>query len=821
MSSKSLLSPFYGGVFVVSGSLMALQIMQARIFSVTTWYHLAFLVIGVAMFGMMAGAMDVHRGDEKQQRAEFGALMTRAAWKFALWVPIALAGQMLLPIISSNVTGTLITLPLISLTTVIPYYFAGVVMALALTRSPYPVGRTYGVDLVGAATGCLAALALMNGIDAPTGVLVLALAVVCSALLFSRLSGAGEVRAWMLRGYAAMLLFVIAANLIAARPFIYPLWIKVHLITQSQLAHDEWNSISRVTVHREVRDRPPFMWGPSPALPPDIRTDFHLLTIDGDAESPIHRFDDRDVERLGFLEYDVTTIAYALPDLERAAIIGVGGGRDVLTARYFGVPHIKALDINNVQISLLTEIEPFRTYAGIFDMPGLELIHTEARSWFSGQHEKFDIIQMSLIDTWAATGAGAYTLSENGLYTVEAFSTLLEDLNDDGVLTVSRWYLPDAANELERLLALSSAALFERGAARPASHMMVATADRIATLVLSKQPLGATQIEALRAQAARRGFDLLITPGETPVYEGFRTILAADGRAELAALAKAHPFDISPPTDRRPFFFNQLRLTDPIGIFRLIRQNKTGAQLGQVTATLNLYVILGFSLLISAYAVLRPLRRELRASDLRFVAAGTAWFFLIGLGFMMLEIALLQRMSIYLGHPSYSLGILLFSLILSTGIGSFLSDRFVLAYGFGKYVWAIAVSIVVVAGMHLTDGTFIRFADAGLPGRAALCVALIMPLGLLLGYGFPTGMAMVRAIDPRPTAWFWCINGVAGVTGTTLAVTLNIAYGLDVTMMLGALCYTLLLVPGAMLTCRPPISNVVGGWKQAPEIASV
>ena len=775
---------------------MALQIMQARIFSVTTWYHLAFLVIAVAMFGMMAGAMDVHLGNQADQRAKSGALMARAAWKFALWIPASLAVQMLLPIISDNVAGTLVTLPLISIVTVVPYYFAGVVIALALTRSPYPVSRTYGVDLIGAATGCLGALGLMNLVDTPTGVLVLSLLVLAAAALFARLESSP--RPWMFRVFGGLLIAVIAANILAPRPLIYPLWMKLHQVRQSHLAHDEWNSISRVTVFKEVRDMEPYMWGASPSLPRDVRTDFHLLTIDGDAETPIHRFDGKSFADLSFLEYDVTTIAYALPELERAAIIGVGGGRDVLTARYFGVREIRALDINRIQISLLNEIEPFRSYAGIAGMPGVDLIHSEARSWFSRQDENFDIIQMSLIDTWAATGAGAYSLSENGLYTVEAFVTMLDDLDERGVLTVSRWYLPEAGHELERLLTLSAAALFERGAMQPSLHILVATTGRIATLVLAKEPLTAGQIDSLRAQAQRRGFDLLIAPDVTAPNR-FGRILSARGRLDLETLAKKHPFDISPPTDRRPFFFNQLRLTDPIAIGRLVRDRDQGARLGQVSATLNLYIILGFSVLISLYTVVRPLRRELRESDPRFVAAGTAWFFLIGLGFMLLEIALLQRMSIFLGHPSYSLGVLLFSLILSAGIGSLLSGRFEITNGIARHVWAVGVGAAVLACLFLTDWTFEIFASAALPLRAALCVALIMPLGILLGYGFPTGMALVRDLDPRPAAWFWCINGVASVTGSTVAVAINIAWGLDVTMMLGACCYVLLVVPGAML----------------------
>jgi hypothetical protein len=310
------------------------------------------------------------------------------------------------------------------------------------------------------------------------------------------------------------------------------------------------------------------------------------------------------------------------------------------------------------------------------------------------------------------------------------------------------------------------------------------------------------QVAALDRQAQDRGFDVLISPERAPDIAAFASVLAVRDRAALETLAAASPFDISPPTDRRPFFFNQLRLTDPLHVLGVMRGGGDAGVMGHVRATVNLYVILAFSTLMAVLVILVPLRRELAALPGGYVAAGTAWFFLIGLGFMLFEMALLQRMSIFLGHPSYSLGILLFSLILSTGLGSFLSERIDLLRGARKYLWAAAVAAVALAGMAASDALFAMHAQADLLLRAALCVGVIVPLGLLLGFGFPTGMAMVRRIDERPSAWFWGINGVAGVSGCALAIVLNIALGIDKTMIAGALCYLLLVIPAWALDRR-------------------
>jgi len=788
---------FYTGVFLVSMCLMSLQILQSRIFSVTTWYHLAFLVISIAMFGMTLAALNIHQGDEKKQRKNYAEIIARAADGFGLYILVALTAQLFIPIVYNTFWGTAVTLPLLSLFTVLPYYYAGLVLTLALTRAPYPVPRTYGIDLIGAASGCMFALLLMKHLDAPSGVLFLSVLAFLASLCFAKIDGkfkSSNAKFLMAVAVAAILL-----NVLLPKPFIYPVWVKSQIVMHDSLSHDEWNAISRVTVSTENKDAPPYLWGPSPVLPEDIKHSNYYLTIDGDAGTPINQFDGNK-EDIKFLEYDVTTIAYSLPGLERVGIIGVGGGRDALTAHYFGAKEITAMDVNNVQISLLKEVEPFKSYAGLSELPGLKLVHSEARSWFSRNRESFDLIQMSLIDTWAATGAGAFALSENGLYTTDAFKVFLDDLDEDGILTVSRWYTDDATSETERLLAVAVKALFDSGAQKPREHIFIARSGLIATLVLSKLPFTQEQLDALHRQAAKYTFDVLISPRhEKSSQPAFDKILNVADAAALHKLAAENPFDISPPDDNRPFFFNQVRLGNPLAVLKLVQDNSNQGIMGHARATLNLYLILGFALFMVVFAILRPLFSATAGADRKYIAAGTAWFLLIGLGFMLLEVALLQRMSIFLGHPVYGLSVVLFSLVLSTGLGSLLSERIPLGDAKRRTAWIVLTAGLAVALSFLLGPAFGFFAEADLPLRAAVCIGLAVPLGLMLGFGFPTGMGLVKAIDEKPSAWFWGINGAAGVMGSALAVALNIALGLHCTIILGGLCYALLLVPSGVL----------------------
>jgi hypothetical protein len=277
---------------------------------------------------------------------------------------------------------------------------------------------------------------------------------------------------------------------------------------------------------------------------------------------------------------------------------------------------------------------------------------------------------------------------------------------------------------------------------------------------------------------------------------------------ELQDLSDASLFDISPPTDQRPFFFNQTRLTRPLVALGIAHGDRpefgpgaqsAGTLSGHARATINLYIIILFSLAAAAAVVVVPLRAEARAGGAARTAAHTIWFLLIGLGFMLIEISLLQRLSVYLGHPSYGLGVVLFSLVLSTGLGSLLSDRVPLNNDTRRVAWIALTALAAFLAPRAMDAVITNFADAALLLRATLCALMILPIGCLLGFGFPTGMTMAEG---KSTAWLWGINGAAGVTGSALAVASNIAFGIDHTMMTGAACYALLLLAVGLKRAR-------------------
>ncbi len=801
---------FYTGVFLLSGLVMALQILQSRIFSVTSWYHLSFLVISMAMFGLTMGALKIYKSPEEEQRKNYGLIERKNAMAFGFYILVGLISQLFIPLISRDAFQTFATLPVAAFATGIAYYHAGVAITICLTRAPFPVGKTYGIDLLGAGLGCIGALLLMQAIDTPSAILLLSGIAFASALLFPVSEtdktdvtlGNHTINLKKTAFIFCIATFTISAlNVASSKPFLYPLWIKNKLVSMSYIDYEEWNSISRVTVMNEEKDITPYLWGPSPILPKDAKVTGKYLVIDGDAGTPITKFDG-DFSKHEYLEYDVTNVAYTLPNIKKSAVIGVGGGRDLLAAKYFGVDEVTALDVNPVQIKLLNEHPFYKEYANLYNQPGVKIINDEARSWFRQNTDKLDLIQMSLIDTWAATGAGAFSLSENGLYTVDAWSIFLNDLSDNGVFTVSRWSA-DVMDDTGRTLAVAMAALIRQGVSDFRNHVIMINSHVIATTIVSKSPFTPEQIAALEKTVTDKQYNIILMPGH-PVKKGIlQELIVAKNLKEINEIADKQFYDVSPSTDMRPFFFNQARITKPFDIIKMVMfSDQSGGHEvfhGQAKATFNLYTIILFSFLMVAFVIVAPLLKTVEDKKSTFIKAGTLYFILIGLGFMFMEISLLQAFGVFLGHPIYGLSVVLFSLIIAAGIGSLISDKAPLNTLPRQITWCLVTLSYGLLLSYILSDIFYIYAEAEILPRILISVGLIAPAGVLMGFGFPTGLSLTEKFDTRATAWFWGINGAAGVLGSSLAIAFNIALGIDKTLIIAGACYALLIIPFAVL----------------------
>jgi hypothetical protein len=807
-------APFLFGVFLVCMCGLMLQIVETRIISVIVYYHLAFFAISMAMLGMTAGSLLVYFRSDLFPRER---LLENLGWIAAgLSIAIVLATFSLITTIAgSGVSGTLIMTALVWLKLIVillpPYVLAGMAISLALTRSPVPVGLVYGIDLLGAASGCLIILVLLSLADAVSVMFAIAALAAIGSIAFGAAQPTSEARrprllwaSWLGRGWRPPLLAVVFGLIAIGNAMIQPtspgrwrdgltlLMAKNRLELQSPEVV-RWNTYSRIMVGPLDRSEP-YLWGASPVLPASTVSQ-RYLNIDGDAATWMYQFDG-DLKKIDFLKYDITNLAYTIRHEGRSAVIGVGGGRDILSAHLFGFRDITGVELNPIFVDLLTR--DFRDYNQVASLPGVHLVVDEARSWFARTDQRFDLIEMSLIDTWAATGAGAYSLSENGLYTEQGWHHFLSALTPAGVFTVSRWFSPDDVTETGRLVSLAAQSLRDEGVVEPKEHLFVATTDNLATVIVGKSAFTPDELASLRERAESLQFKVLFSPDRPDPDQILTKIIAARSPEELSRLSRERHVDVSVTTDDRPFFFNELNLLDLVHFrFRFAAGGDQGIVRGNLMATATLALIIALSGILVLFTMIFPALPAVSQTPKPLARLGTLYFLLIGFGFMFMEIGLIQRLSAFLGHPVYGLAIGLFGIIISTGIGSLVSERMQLATPEKILSWLGLLGLYLVALPLWFPQLVAEFEGRSLIARAVVSLAAIVPSGMLMGFGFPTGMRLVGAIDARPTPWFWSVNGAAGVLGASVAVVTSINFSINVTLWIGAACY-LLLAPVAV-----------------------
>ncbi len=791
---------FYGGLFLLSGATLMYEVVLTRLLSVVCWYYLAFVSVSMAMFGMTAGSLWVHFRPQHFATEAIPRRLSEAALAMAISLPLALVMLLAIPVEISYSAETIFSFLLFTAVISVPFYFSGVAVCVALTRSPYPIGRVYGADLAGAALGCLGAIGLLEVLDAPSAILAISGAVFVAAAAFEAHAGE-KARSGRRVLWALALLFLAFANSTTLHG-IQPIWTKGKIDTRRDLLAEVWNPISKVRL-AQITGGQPYMWGASPRMP-QMSMDYLFLDIDNDAATPMYRYQG-DRKDVAFLLFDVTSLAVQLRPGGSAAIIGMGGGRDVLAAVTQNFHRIVGIEVNDAIVDLA--LHRFGWYSGLPSLSQLEVHRGEGRSYLTATSEKFDVIQASMVDTWAATSAGALTLTENGLYTVDAWRILYEHLKPGGLLTCSRWNSGAESAQTQRQFSLAAATLFSEGVANPGEQMALIGSGRIATLLVSNRPLSAEDLNSLRRIDSDLQFVPLYLPGEPPADPTLKPILAARSVADLEQLRDLGDLDLSPTYDSAPFFFNFMRLSHLPILLQIL------GTVGNLRALAFLFCFLVAAVLLLIAVVIVPLvlarRRVAVTAQARGpLLAGMIYFVAIGLGFMLVEMAFMQQLSIFLGEPIYSLSVVLGGLILASGAGSLLSGVIPAASKALCRIPALAAGACVAAMSVALLPLIHRFAALVLWQRAALSFAFIAPCGLLMGGCFPVGLERMRRLGQDANLpWMWALNGCASVLASFLAIIVSMESSLTAAALLGAGCYAIAAVALPWTGAIQPLQN--------------
>lgn len=761
-ADRSLLA----GLFLVCLANMLLEIVVTRLFSATMFYHFTFLAVALALFGVAASGVYVFVAGDRLG-GDLRGEMARATRRFAAGALLAVAYAMANPMDIIIVTGSnaipaftsrqawqLIFLVGI---TAIPFFYAGMVVSLALAYLRQDTNRVYAWDLAGAAAAALGVGAVLSAVGGPNAVLVaLALALVAAALF----QGTGTARwLWVAAGAA-----LVVANL--ALPIIRVPTTKG--VKAEATRFEQWNAFSRVTVD-------------------DTRT----IKIDASAATHI---EDLHAASPGLAAREISALGHAMfaPPAASALVIGPGGGRDVLHALSAGVPRVTGVEVNPIIAEAIMKRAYREASGGLYLDPRVTIVVDDGRSFVRRSDERYDVVQASLVDTWAATAAGAFALTENALYTVEAFDDYLDHTTDRGIVTITRWHT-GAAGETARLLILAAAALEDHGVptGQARKHLIYAVGRQngLGTMILKRTPIAPDELARVEAACKANGFDVEISPTSAADHPLARYL----DRGPYSAEVGDAPQNLGPPTDDRPFFFYFKKAGDllrPSGLM-----NDPG---------LWILISLGSVVVLAVAFVVAPLVIHWRRRAVGPPATGQtsvlAYFGLVGLAFMIVEIALLQRFTLFLGHPSYSLVVILFSLLVSTAAGASLSSRLaVAALGRTLGLAGIALAAYALIGGFVLPPVLHALIGASLPARALLTTVLVAPGGVAMGVMIPSIVRILTAAQSPLVPWGWGVNGATSVIGTVIATVIAIYGGFTATFTVGAIAYLAAGVLGARI----------------------
>jgi hypothetical protein len=781
-------------ILLVAAGVLILEVAITRLFSVLMYYHFGFMAISLAMFGLGASGLWLFGFEDRYPERRFRGSVAFWSMAAAVSAAAALAVVLRIPITLEYSNANVGRLLLIYAMLLVPFFCAGMAIAIILFRRTLEVSRLYSWDLVGAAIGAVLTVGLLNAFGAIATCLVAAGVLAAAALLAGWSSGRLRLTA------AALLVIVVGVTLVNQWVAVFPLkYLKGR--PKEPVAFERWNAYSYITVQ----------------IPPG-RDDLARIEIDADAatfilKDPFATMTPEQI-RASVARTWASSLPHELADTGRVLIIGPGGGLDVVFALSWGARRIDAVELNGI---IADDIMRGR-YAGfsgrLYDRPEVNLVVAEGRSFVRQSRARYDHIQLTLVDTWAATAAGAFSLTENHLYTVEAFADYLAHLEDDGILSITRWTFPKPRETL-RLMTTAFAAAERQGIADPARHIIIAsiplpgTGLEMASFIFRRAPMSRADHETVMNRLTATGGHLLYSPFER-MWNAYDDFARA---ADRAAFIAEYEYNVTPATDDRPFFFNIIRAGDLRGLFALeleSRKNNLGI--------LNLIVVAAVSVLLVGLFFLGPLLTLRRGRDLWQMRGGVpmmSYFIAVGLGFILVEVGLIQTFVLFLGHPVHALTVILSALLVSAGAGALYSRRLSVErcrrYR-GGHMAAIVGAILLAQALlpALLSATF----ALPLGARVAMTVLLLAPLGFLLGQPFPIGLKHVESRRHDMVPWAWGLNGAASVLGSVAAIALAMIWGYRMVVIVGAGCYLLawlclLWSPGEETTTATTKSHAV------------
>jgi hypothetical protein len=787
-------------VALVSGAALAYEILLMRLFSISQWHHFAHMTISLALLGFGASGSFLVLARVRLLRS-FGAAYVANLCLFGVAAALCFAVARHIQFNPEEVLwapGQWWGLLLIYLLLALPFFFAANGLGLALINYDRRVTQVYSADLIGAGLGASGTIGLLYLLPAAEVLRVLAICGVAAAAV-----------AWLeLRLRSRSL--IAALSLTAVGLLAYPSDWSAPLVSQyKSLSQTLRVSGAEITSERssplgllQVVESPviPLRHVPGLSLnatmePPEqvgVFTDAGNMTAitrwNGDPSELVH------------LEYLTSSLPFVISAPRRVLILGAGGGAEVLQALRYRAEYVDAVELNPQMLDLV-QGEYGRFSGHIYDAKGVRSHVSEAREFLAVAESSYDLIGLSLTDSFAASSAGLYALNEGYLYTVEALRAYLGRLSPGGFVALTRWIKLPPRDTL-KMVATAIDALTASGVAEPGGRLLLIRGLQTSTLVIKNSPVTSGEVALMREFCTQRSFDLAWYPGmpeseanlynllQSPLfYAGVRSLLGDNRDAYLTG----YKYDLQPATDDRPYFFHFFKWSTLPEVLTLLGRGGTALL---DAGYLMLIATLVQALLASAVFILFPLtflRSKGQSPRSHTRSRVFLYFFLIGLAFLFLEIAFIQKFILFLHHPVYAAAVILTAFLIFAGIGSALSGRLALRYGALKTVQYAMVTLAALGIVYLLviDLAFSAMISAPIAVKVLATAGLIAPLGLCMGVPFPQALDRVGESTPSVVPWAWAINGCASVVSAVLATLMAIHFGFTAVILAALVLYLL------------------------------
>jgi hypothetical protein len=799
----------YLALAVISAAILAYEVLLVRLFAIVQWHHFAFMAISIALLGFGASGTWLALW---QQRigSRFTAIFAASAALFALSAPVSFLAAQALPFNAIAVIwdpGQLLYLLAMYLLLVVPFFCGATCLGLAIVCYGDKIGRIYAANLFGSALGALGIVAVLFVLPPSDALrLITALGFIATALvalnrrlvLWPILCAGGVI--------AALTVWAVLPNeWFALRISDYKGLPSALKILGTKVLSERSGPLSLLSVVESPSV--PFRYVPglslnAPAAPPAQLGVF----ADGGSMTAITRYDGRH-EELAYLDYTTDAIAYHLVERPSVLVLGPGGGSSVLQALYHHASRIDVVELDSNMVRLVGE--DYAEYTGhIYGRPEIRVHVAEARGFVTASKFAWDLVQLPLLDAFGTGAAGMHGLSETYIYTVEAFEHYVQRLRPGGWLSITRWLKLPPRDAL-KLFATSLEALRRLGIENPEQRLVLLRGLNTTTLLVKNGVVTEPEISKAKSFAKERSFDVCYYPGisadevnrfnvldEPYFFAGAKALIGAERDAFIAR----YKFDITPATDERPYFFDFFKWRTLPELMAIRKAGGAGLlELGNVILVATLIQAMA----LSAALIMAPLwarqRSLVRSPQIWRVAA---YFLAIGLAFLFLEIAFIQRFILFLSHPLYAVAVVLTGFLLFAGVGSGVSSRFAARVD----VWhttrlgrllqlsAIQLSIVGVIAMSLiyifilprVFDLLLFLADGA---KILVSLALIAPLAFFMGIPFPLGLSRVWCGARELVPWAWGVNGCASVLSAILATLIAMTFGFSAVVLAASLLY--------------------------------